>query len=162
MQIQTDKVVKIDFTVKDSEDSIIDTTEGHEPLEFIHGRGLMIEALETQMLGRGADDTFSLSVVAADAYGERHKELCQNVPISMFEGMEIEAGMQLRATSDEGDHSVIVIEVGEEIVVVDGNHPLAGIDLTFDVTILAVRDATEEELDHGHIHAHGESCGHEH
>ena len=163
MNIANDKVVKIHFTVTDSEKNLIDSTvESDEPMEFIHGSGLLIEVLEKEMLGRIANDKFSLDVTAAQAYGERHDELCQSMPVSMFEGMEVEPGMQFRATTDDGDHSVIVLEVTDEAVVVDGNHPLAGIDLTFNVEILEVRDATEEELEHGHIHTHGESCGHSH
>lgn len=162
MKIANDKVVKIHFTVMDDEKTVIDSTVDHEPLEFIHGNGLLIEALEKELIGHEVDDSFTLAVSAENAYGERHDELMQTMPISMFEGMEVEAGMQFRATSDDGEHSVIVLKVTDESVVVDGNHPLAGADLIFDVKVLEVRDATQEELDHGHPHSEGHSCGHDH
>ena len=85
----------------------------------------------------------------------------QAVPKSMFDGMEIEVGMQFRASTDDGDQSVMIIEIQDEDVIVDGNHPLSGITLNFDVEILEVREATEEELAHGHVHGEG-GCGHDH
>ncbi len=159
MRIAKDKAVTIHFTVMDSEKTVIDSTTNHEPLAFIQGGGLLIEALENEMLGHEVNDKFSLALSAADAYGLRQDALVQAMPKNMFEDMEVEPGMQFRATTDDGEHSVIVLEVNEENVVVDGNHPLAGIDLTFDVEILEVRDATLQELDHGHIHVEGHSCG---
>lgn len=162
MLIANDKVVKIHFTVMDKEKTVIDSTHDHEPLEYIQGTGLLIEALEQAMLGRQTKDTFTLDLSAAQAYGERHEGLVQAMPVSMFNGMEVEPGMQFRATTDDGEHSVIVVEVNEDTVVVDGNHPLAGIDLTFEVEVLAVRDATDEELDHGHPHVEGHNFDHTH
>ena len=85
----------------------------------------------------------------------------QAVPKSMFEGMEIEVGMQFRASTDDGDQSVMIIDIQEDDVIVDGNNPLAGITLNFDVEILEVRDATADELEHGHVHGDG-GCGHDH
>jgi FKBP-type peptidyl-prolyl cis-trans isomerase SlyD len=162
MKIANDKVVKIHFTVMDDEKTVIDTTLEDQPLEYIHGSGLLIEALENEITGHQANDTFVLDLPANQAYGSRQDSLVQTMPISMFEGMDVEPGMQFRATADEGDQSVIVIEVSDEHVVVDGNHPLAGINLSFDVQVIDVRDATEEELDHGHAHVHGHSCGEAH
>ena len=95
------------------------------------------------------------------AYGERADELVQTVPRSMFDGMDVEVGMSFRATTPQGEQSVIIIETTDEEVVVDGNHPLAGIPLTFDVTVVDVREATKEELEHGHVHSEG-GCGHDH
>lgn len=158
MKILKDKVVTIHFTVMDCDKDIIDSTQEQEPLAFIHGSGLLLEALENEMTGRQAKEKFELKLTAAEAYGDRQEVLVQAMPISMFKDMEVEPGMQFRATTDDGEHSVIVVEVTEDNIVVDGNHPLAGIDLTFDVQIIDVRDASEEELAHGHIHAPGHSC----
>ena len=107
-----------------------------------------------------AGDKFEVAVEADNAYGERHDGFVQTVPKAMFESIEdLDVGTQLRATTDEGEQTVIVIDVTDDEITVDGNHPLAGIDLSFDVEILEVRDATEEELNHGHVHAEG-GCEH--
>jgi FKBP-type peptidyl-prolyl cis-trans isomerase SlyD len=100
-------------------------------------------------------------VPAADAYGDRHDELTQAVPRNLFEGMDVQVGMRFRAAGPDGrEQSVIVLDVTEDEVVVDGNHPLSGIDLTFDVEVVLVRDATEEELAHGHVHGLDGHAGH--
>jgi FKBP-type peptidyl-prolyl cis-trans isomerase SlyD len=161
MRISKDKAVKIHFTVTDSDKNEIDSTPENEPLEFIHGNGLLIEALENALTGHEPNDKLMLELNAEKAYGPRQKALLQAMPIAMFDGMEVEPGMQFRATTDDGEHSVIVLEVDDEQIVVDGNHPLAGLDLIFDIEVIDVRDATAEELDHGHIHAAGHSCGSE-
>ena len=115
------------------------------------------------MLDHQAGDKFEVTVTCKDAYGERHDEYVQTVPKELLKGVEdLNVGTQLRATTDDGEQTVIVIDVNDKEVTVDGNHPLSGLDLSFDVEIIEVREATEEELAHGHIHAEGESCGHEH
>lgn len=159
MKIENDKVVSMHFNVTDSDKVEIDTTYGDQPLTFIQGSGLLVPGLEEALVGMETGDKKTVSLEAADAYGERYEQLLQAMPASMFDGMEVAVGMQFRATTDEGEQTVIVVDVSEDTIVVDGNHPLAGIDLTFNVEVMEVRDATAEELAHGHVHADGSSCG---
>ncbi|WP_375185212.1 peptidylprolyl isomerase [Pseudoalteromonas sp.] len=161
MIVAANKVVKMHYSVLDNNKNTIDNSFDGEPLVFIVGTGFLIPGLENALLGKEAGDTFSVTVEPEQGYGERHDDLMQAVPKSMFEGMEIEVGMQFRATTDAGDQSVMIIEIQDEDIIVDGNHPLSGITLHFDVEVLEVRDATEEELAHGHVHGEG-GCGHSH
>ncbi len=159
MKIENDKVVTMHFSVTDADKTEIDTTYGDEPLSFIQGSGLLVPGLEDALTGMTIGEKKTVALQAQDAYGERYEQLVQAMPASMFDGMEVAVGMQFRATTDEGEQTVIVVDVAQDSIVVDGNHPLAGIDLTFNVEITDVRDATEEELSHGHIHADGGCCG---
>ena len=121
----------------------------------------MIEGLENELNDHVKGDTFEVAVDAENAYGPRHDGLVQQIGSEMFADFDVEVGMQLRATTDNGEQTVIVVDKDEESVTVDGNHPLAGIDLKFDVEILDVRAATDDEISHGHAHAAG-GCGHSH
>ncbi|OKY25893.1 MULTISPECIES: FKBP-type peptidyl-prolyl cis-trans isomerase [Thalassotalea] len=162
MKIAPNKVVMLHYAVSDSEDTLIDSSYDHQPLAVIHGTGYLIPGLEEALTDHQAGDKFEVEVTAENAYGERHDGFVQTVPKSLFQGIEdLDVGSQLRATTDEGEQTVIVVDVQDEEITVDGNHPLAGIDLKFDVEIIEVRDATAEELEHGHVHAEG-SCDHEH
>ena len=161
MIIATNKVVKMHYSVMDNDKNSIDNSFDGEPLIFIVGTGYLIQGLEDALQGKKAGDTLSVTVTPDQGYGERHDELMQAVPKSMFEGMEIEVGMQFRASTDDGDQSVMIIDIQEDEVIVDGNNPLAGVTLNFDVEILEVRDATADELEHGHVHGAG-GCGHDH
>lgn len=162
MQISDKKVVVLHYAVSDSEDTLIDSSYDHSPLSIIQGTGYLIPGLESALVDHVAGDKFEVAVNADEAYGQRFDDYVQTVPKAMFADIEdLDVGTQLRATTDEGEQTVIVIDVQEDEITVDGNHPLAGIDLKFDVEILEVRDATEEELTHGHVHGEG-GCGHEH
>ncbi len=162
MKISENKVVVLHYAVSDSEDTLIDSSYDHKPLSIIHGTGYLIPGLEDALTDHVAGDKFEVAVSAENAYGDRHDEFVQTVPKSMFDSVEdLAVGSQLRATTDDGEQTVIVIDVTDEEITVDGNHPLAGIDLKFEVDILEVRDATEDELTHGHVHGEG-GCGHEH
>ncbi len=134
---------------------------GGEPLVFLQGTGYLIPGLDNELLGKSTGESFNAQIAAKDAYGERIEELVQAVPKSMFEGMDVQVGLQFRATTDDGEQSVIVIDVSDDHVVVDGNHPLSGHDLHFDVEVLSVRAATDDEVAHGHAHGPG-GCGHNH
>lgn len=167
MKIAQDTVVSMHYTVSSADGAEIDSTEGSAPLDFIFGHGYVIAGLEKALSGLEANATLDTTVSAEEAYGERHEELVQAVPVSMFEGMEPQVGMQFRATTEHGEQSVIIIDVSDEHVVVDGNHPLAGHDLTFHVEITSVRAATPEELEQGlqpadqaHCCDDGENCKH--
>lgn len=157
MSISENKVVTMHYSVA-ANGNTLDSSHDGEPLAFIVGKGFLVPGLESALLGKAAGDVLEVEVKADEAYGQRHDSLVQEVPKNMFEGMEVQTGMQFRATTDDGEQTVIVVDVSEESVTVDGNHPLAGVDLTFDVEILEVRDATEKELAHGQVHK-GDCCG---
>ena len=160
MQISAEKVVHIHYTLTNEEGDVLDSSEGHDPLAYIHGMGNIIPGLENALAGRQVGDRFDVSIAPEEAYGLRDDELIQAVPRSAFEGVdEIEPGMQFHAESPEGMQLVTVIDVMDDEVILDGNHPMAGMTLNFAVEVTDIRDATSEELDHGHVHGPG---GHHH
>ncbi len=160
MQATKDKVVRIDYTLTDDDGNTLDTSQGREPLAYLHGAGNIIPGLENALEGRAAGDSFNVTVPAADAYGERDPELVQPVPRDRFpEGAAIEAGAQFQAQTAAGPRTITVVEVNDNEVVIDANHPLAGKPLNFAVQVVEVRDAAAEELQHGHVHGPG---GHHH
>ncbi|MDO6709212.1 peptidylprolyl isomerase [Aliiglaciecola sp. 2_MG-2023] len=161
MLISENAIVTMHFTVKTQDGTQIDSSRDGEPMVYMQGSQYLIKGLEDALEGRQPGDKFALDVAPELAYGERHDELVQLVPKTMFDGMEVEVGMTFRATTDDGEQSVMVIDETDDEVVIDGNHPLAGVSLNFDVEILEVREATDDEIAHGHPHAEG-GCGHHH
>lgn len=160
MKIKKNSVVTIDYILTDEKGGVLDRSDEQGPLSFIQGIGHVIPGLESALEGRMKGDKFSTSIPSENAYGERRDDLLQVVPRGQFETPDtIEAGMQFEAQTENGMVVFNVIEVDDDQVTVDGNHPLAGLTLNFDVTIVDIRDATEEELSHGHIHGEG---GHHH
>lgn len=160
MQIEENKVVKIEYTVKTEEGVLVDTSEGNEPLAYLHGHKNIIPGLENALIGKGVEDELSVTVTPEEAYGERHEQLIKEVPMQAFQGVDkVEPGMQFNAESPQGPQLITVTKVDGDTVTVDGNHPLAGVTLNFDVKVVEIRDASEEELSHGHVHGAG---GHEH
>jgi len=160
MKISENSVVVMHYSVSDSEDTLIDSSYDDKPVALIQGMGYLMPALENSLLDHQVGDTFEVAVACKEAYGERHDEYVQTVAKELLQGVEnLAVGTQLRATTDDGEQTVIVIDMNDDEVTVDGNHPLSGLDLNFEVEILEVRVATKEELAHGHIHAEGESCG---
>ena len=161
MQIADNHVVTLHYTVKTQDGQEIDSSVNAEPLSFIQGSQFMISGLEEALYGKQEGEKFEVTIAPEKAYGERHEQLVQKVPVSMFEGMDVEVGMSFRATTDGGEQSVTIVDKDESHVTVDGNHPLSGHTLMFDVSVEGVREATAEELAHGHVHGEG-GCGHEH
>ena len=161
MTIKENSAVSFHYTLTDDDGQQLDSSAGKEPLAYLHGAGNIIPGLESALEGKSVGDTMVVDVTAAEGYGEIQKELIQEVPRASFQGVdEIEVGMQFEAQTGEGGTvPVTVVAVTDEIVTVDGNHPLAGKNLHFDVTIEDVRDASAEELEHGHVHGPG---GHNH
>jgi FKBP-type peptidyl-prolyl cis-trans isomerase SlyD len=155
MNITNKTVVTIHFTVCSSDGTQIDSSKDGEPMVFLQGSHFMIQGLENELEGKTVGDKFVIDIAPNLAYGDRHDELVQAVPRSMFEDMEINPGMTFRATTDDGEQSVMILDINEEEVIVDGNHPLSGLTLNFDVEVLEVREATEEEIAHGHPHTEG-------
>ncbi|PHS70240.1 MAG: peptidylprolyl isomerase [Methylophaga sp.] len=160
MKIAENTVVLIDYTLTDNEGEVIDSSEGAGPLAYLQGAGNIITGLEEALLGKEAGDKVKASIEPAKAYGERHEDMRQEVPKELFGGIDnIEVGMQFQSETDQGPVMVTVVEISEEMITVDGNHPLAGVHLNFDVNIREVREPSEEELEHGHVHGEG---GHHH
>ncbi len=157
MTIEKNKVVMIDYTLKDSDGEIIDSSDSSEPLAYLHGNGNLIPGLERELEGKKPGDKLSCVVSPADAYGDYDENLVFTVKKTNFaEPDKIEEGMQFEAQSEGGSRAVTVVAVKGDDVTVDANHPLAGEDLHFSVSVVEVRDATAEELQHGHVH---EGCG---
>ena len=159
MVIEDRKVVTLDYTLTDQSGEVLDTSKGDEPLIYLHGSGNIIPGLERALLGKSLGAALQVTVQPADGYGDRDESLMQQIPKDRFDGEDLEVGMQFQANGPEGPVLLTVVDVGDESVTVDANHPLAGRVLAFDVTVLDVRDATLEELTHGHVHGPG---GHHH
>lgn len=161
MLIARNTVVRFDYTLTNDANDVLDSSKGGEPLTYLHGAGNIIPGLESALEGKRAGDSLNVRVAPAEAYGERDDRMVQNVPREMFEdSSEIQAGMQFHSSDPEGNVTVVtVVGVDAEHITVDANHPLAGVPLNFAVTIVEVRDASPEELAHGHLHGPG---GHHH
>ena len=154
MNIQNNSAVSFHYKLTDDDGINIDSSEGKEPLGYLHGAGNIIPGLEKALEGKKVGDSLTVAVTAAEGYGEVQKELIQEVPREAFQGIDtIELGMQFEAqTGQGGTVPVTVVALTDELVTVDGNHPLAGRNLNFDVIIEEVRKASEEELARGHLH----------
>ncbi len=160
MQLTKHKVATINYTLTDDEDNTLDQSNDSS-FTYLHGTGNIIPGLERALEGKEAGDAVSVDVSPEDAYGERNLEMIQRVPKDMFpDDIEIKIGMQFHAQSSSGDPVIVTIDsVEDDVVVVDGNHPMAGKQLHFEVELVEVRDASDEEIEHGHVHGPG---GHEH
>lgn len=159
MQIVAHKVVSLHYTLRDDEGDLIDQATPDEPFAYLHGLGNIIPGLEHALEGRRIGEKLSIRILPEDGYGLRDEELVQVAPREAFYGVDhIEPGMQFQAQSEHGVQLVTVVSVEDEEVVLDGNHPLAGQALNFDVEVINIRDASAEELDHGHVH--GAGCHH--
>ena len=161
MQIAANKAVSIDYTLTNDAGEVIDSSAGGAPLVYLHGAGNIIVGLEKALVGKQAGDEVKVSVEPEEAYGEYSAELVATLNRSMFEGVdELEVGMQFHASGLDGGMQIVTIrELEGDDVIVDGNHPLAGQRLHFAVKVVNVRDASQEEVAHGHIHGEG---GHQH
>lgn len=151
--ITENKVVTIDYSVTDETNQIIDSSEGREPLKYLHGAGNIIPGLEQALAGKQAGDAFEVTVAPEQAYGQYNPAHVQKVPADAFQGVDnVEVGMSFTAQGENGNFQVRVTAVEGDQVTVDANHPLAGKTLTFRGTVQEVRDATAEEAEHGHVH----------
>jgi len=160
MEIKDGTVVAMDYALKDDEGTLIDQSQPGQPLAYLHGHKNIIPGLESALEGKAAGDSVEVRVAPGEGYGEKNPALEQVVPLDRFQGVEnIQPGMQFQANTDQGPISVRVTKVEGDEVTVDGNHPLAGKHLNFNVTVQDVREATEEEKAHGHIHQEEGCCG---
>lgn len=150
----------MDYALRDDEGTLIDQSQPGQPLTYLHGHRNIIPGLESALVGKSAGETLEVRVEPAEGYGEINPALEQVVPKERFQGIDdIQVGMQFQASTEQGPVSVRVVKVEDDDVTIDGNHPLAGKHLNFNVTIQEVRAGTDEEIAHGHIHQSGGCCG---
>jgi FKBP-type peptidyl-prolyl cis-trans isomerase SlyD len=160
MQIANQSVVLMHYTLTNVKGEVLDSSAGAEPLAYLHGGGNIIPGLEQALTGKQVGDKLKVTVQPQDGYGLRDESLVQHVPRRAFQGVaNVQPGMSFSADGPNGPVRVTVTKVQGDMVTVDGNHALAGEVLNFDVEITEVRAATQEELDHGHVHGAG---GHHH
>jgi len=147
-------VVSMHYKLTDDDKNVLDSSEGAEPLAYLHGAGNIIPGLENALVGKVEGDSMQVRVEPEEGYGESIPELIQTVPLSAFQDVEsVEVGMAFETQSPEGHvQRIVVKEVAGQDVTIDANHPLAGVALNFDVEIIGVREATDDELAHGHVH----------
>ncbi|EKR72937.1 FKBP-type peptidyl-prolyl cis-trans isomerase [Leptospira noguchii] len=152
------RVVTFHYTLHDTEGNLIDSSEGKAPLSYLEGVGNIISGLEEEIKKMETGEKRKINVSAENAYGSKDPDLIFDVPKSQFPPNEdLQVGMMFQ--TDEPDKVFTITELQEESVIVDGNHPLAGVDLVFDVELTGIREATQEEISHGHVHGEG---GHHH
>jgi FKBP-type peptidyl-prolyl cis-trans isomerase SlyD len=160
MSIARDRVVSIHYTLRGDGGEVIDASGEGEPLTYLHGHGNLIPGLERELAGKNSGDKVQVKIAPADGYGEYDQALVQRVPRRALKGIaQPKVGMRLQAQTAQGARAVTVTQLSGDMVTLDGNHPLAGKNLNFEVEVAAVRGATAEELSHGHVHGPG---GHHH
>ncbi|NIH17099.1 peptidylprolyl isomerase [Morganella morganii] len=165
MKVAKDLVVSLAYQVRTEDGVLVDESPASAPLDYLHGRGALISGLESALDGRVAGDVFDVDVGANDAYGQYDENLVQRVSKDVFVGVdELEVGMRFLADTDMGPVPVEITGIEGDEVIVDGNHMLAGQNLKFHVEVIGVREATAEELEHGHVHGEEGGCcgGHDH
>ncbi len=157
-QVDKNTVVTFNYTLKDKETGeVLDSSQMHgQPLTILAGKGEIIPGLEERMMGMQVGETKEIEVPAAEAYGEVDQSLIQQAPREYFQGVELQKGMPLQAQTPEGQIiQMTVVDFDENTVTVDLNHPLAGKDLVFEIEVVNVREATPDEILHGHAHGEG-------
>ncbi len=160
MAIAQNSVVTIHYTLKDDAGEVIDSSREGDPVAYLHGHGNLVPGLERELEGKSTGDKVNVSVTPEHGYGDYDKQLVQQVPRRALQGIaNVRVGMRLQAQTPEGPRAVVITRLVGDMVTIDGNHPLAGKNLNFDVEVTDVREATEEELAHGHVHGEG---GHQH
>jgi FKBP-type peptidyl-prolyl cis-trans isomerase SlyD len=156
MQVEHNKVVVFHYTLNDTEGSFTETSEGREPVVYLHGYGQLVPGLEQAMGGRQAGDAFQSSVAPEQAYGPRDEAAVQRIPIKhLVRPGKLAPGQVVTVNTSDGQRRATLVKIGHHNVDVDLNHPLAGKTLNFDIRIVEVRDATAEEIAHGHVHGPG-------
>lgn len=161
MKIQDDMVVQFHYTLRDEENEVLESSEGQDPIAYLHGHDNMMPGIEKAIADRSVGDKFTVTPAAADTYGERLTEDNEmRVSVKHLQGAKVwKPGMAALVNTDQGQRQVTIVKVGKFMATVDINHPLAGRELTFDVEVVDAREATAEEIAHGHAHGVG---GHQH
>jgi FKBP-type peptidyl-prolyl cis-trans isomerase SlyD len=159
MQIAPDTVVSIHYTLTNDEGTVLDSSRERSPLVYLHGHGNLIPGLESRLVGATAGDKQQVRVPAVEAYGERSDEFIAEATRSQFPPeADLREGAQFQANTPGGVRVFTILKIDGEKVTLDGNHPLAGLDLNFDVEVVEIRESTEDEREHGHVHSSG-GCG---
>jgi len=159
MKVEDEKVVQFLYELKDEQQTVLESTEG-EPVAYLHGFKNMMAGLENALAGKSVGDKFSVTLSPEEGYGERVEGSVQRVPVKHLQGAKKwKPGMIATVETEQGSRQVTVIKMGKFMVTVDSNHPFAGKTLTFDIEVVDIRDATGEEIAHGHAHGAG---GHQH
>ncbi len=161
--VAADTVVSIHYKLSLGGEDMVDSSEGCDPLQYLHGHGSIVPGLESLMAGRKVGDQFSAKVTPEDGYGPHDPERIVQAPRAAFPSdVELAPGMQFQTEDEEGDPMMVrVTAVGEEEITIDMNHPLAGKTLSFEIEVAALRAATSEELEHGHAHGPGDGQDHD-
>lgn len=154
MKVADNCVVSIHYTLTDNDGNVIDSSSGRDPLKYLHGAGNIIPGLERELVDCEVGVQKVVTVQPADGYGEVEETLIQKLPRDIFTGVdEVKEGMEFQAQGPEGQvQAVTVKKVEDDGITIDANHALAGVTLNFDVVVEEVREATEEEMAHGHVH----------
>jgi FKBP-type peptidyl-prolyl cis-trans isomerase SlyD len=153
MQVEKNKVVEIDYTLKDENGDVLDSSEGGQPLSYIQGTGNLIPGVETALEGKSSGERVEITVPPETGYGVRDDSLVLTIEREKFGEVEdLKPGLRFRMDTPDGLMIFTVVKLDETEVLVDGNHPLAGMTLNFDITVQSIREATTEELEHGHVH----------
>ncbi len=149
------RVVSLHYNLTDSSGKQLDSSQGHDPLTYMEGVGQIIPGLEKAILALKAGDKKNVKVYAVEAYGERNDRYVVKVPRTNLPEGNIQVGDEFQSSEDPNAHPFRVIDISDVEVMLDANHPLAGVDLNFNVEIIAIREASAEELTHGHVHGPG-------
>jgi FKBP-type peptidyl-prolyl cis-trans isomerase SlyD len=155
MNIEKNAVVRFHYTVTETGKDQLESSKQNDPLTVLVGHGAIIPGLEEAMLGKQAGETLTVTVAPEQAYGERREGMIQRIPKKLFKNAKLANGMQVVLPTEMGPRAMTVLKVGMSVVDVDLNHPMAGKSLDFEVEILDVRAASEEEIAHGHVHGEG-------
>lgn len=159
MEIADRRAVTITYTLRDDADKVLESSEGRDPLTYLHGVGNVVPGLEKALTGKKTGDVVKVSLTPTEAYGARDEKRVRNVPLRKLPEAKVRAGQRYRVQTERGPIMVLVTAVKGDYATVDMNHPFAGMNLHFDVTVVGVREATAEEMEHGHVHEPG---GHHH
>lgn len=154
--VADDIVVTMEYTVK-VDGEVVDSSDDHEPIEFLQGHGQVISGLEKQLYGMAVGESKSFVVAARDGYGERDPDAIADIPRGEFpKDIPLEPGVELQMEDEDGDvMNAVIVSAGDQTVQLDFNHPLAGKELHFSIQVIGLRQATPEEIEHGHAHSEG-------
>jgi FKBP-type peptidyl-prolyl cis-trans isomerase SlyD len=158
MKISNEKVVSMHYTLTNDAGDVLDSSDGREPLAYMHGAGNIIPGLETALEGKAVGDKLSVTIPPEEGYGVHNDDFVQTVSLTNFQDpSQVKLGVQFQAQTPEGVRIATVTAVVGDAVTIDMNHPLADMTLHFDVEVMEIREPTAEEKEHGHVHAHGHS-----
>ena len=160
MKIEKDKVVQFHYTIKELDGTELESSKGQDPAAYLHGHNNMMKGIEDALEGKQQGETFTVELGPETTFGALQEDAVQRVPVKHLQGAKVwKPGMTAVVHTDQGHRQVTIVKVGKFMATVDVNHPLAGKTLNFELSVESVRDATQEEISHGHAHGVG---GHQH